>query len=110
MSIPSIGALTALIMLIDMPELGTMDAKQIASLAGLAPLTRQSGHRTGKSFIQGGRAQLRQALYRPPSSPSASIYHSSKVPGAASGQKTSKSRNRRHLAQAAHHRKCIAAR
>lgn len=65
MSIPSIGALTALVMLIDMPELGAMDAKQTASWAGLAPVTRQSGHRNGKRFIQGGRAQLRQALYMP---------------------------------------------
>ncbi|WP_370651066.1 transposase [Cypionkella sp.] len=35
------------------------------SLAGLAPVTRQSGQRPGKAFIQGGRAILRQAIYRP---------------------------------------------
>jgi transposase len=35
------------------------------SLAGLAPVTRQSGQRRGKAFIQGGRAILRQAIYRP---------------------------------------------
>jgi len=52
-------------MLIDMPELGTMDAKQTGSLAGLAPVTRKSGRWVGKSHIQGGRAQLRHALYRP---------------------------------------------
>ena len=40
-----------------------MDAKQAASLAGLAPVTRQSGQWRGKSFIQGGRATLRQAIY-----------------------------------------------
>jgi transposase len=64
-SIPGLGIATALAMLIDMPELGSMDAKQAASLAGLAPVTRQSGNWKGKSFIQGGRAVLRQALYMP---------------------------------------------
>jgi transposase len=64
-SMPGLGSATALAMLIDMPELGSMDAKQAASLAGLAPVTRQSGNWRGKSFIQGGRAVLRQALYMP---------------------------------------------
>jgi transposase len=63
LSVPGIGAATAL--LVDMPELGTMDAKQAASLAGLAPVTRQSGTWKGKSFIQGGRACIRQAIYMP---------------------------------------------
>ncbi|MFU0508043.1 transposase, partial [Pseudaminobacter sp. NGMCC 1.201702] len=48
-----------------MPELGTIDNKQAASLAGVAPVDRQSGQWKGKSFIQGGRAWLRQALYMP---------------------------------------------
>ena len=65
LSIPGIGPATAIALLIDMPELGTMDAKQAASLAGLAPMTRQSGTWRGKSFIRGGRAALRQAIYRP---------------------------------------------
>lgn len=64
-SIPGIGALTALIMLSEMPELGSMDKRQTAALAGLAPITRQSGAWKGKSFIRGGRANLRQALYMP---------------------------------------------
>jgi transposase len=65
LSIPGLGPVTALAMLIDMPELGTMDAKKAASLGGLAPITRQSGNWQGKSHIQGGRAQLRQTLYMP---------------------------------------------
>jgi transposase len=65
LSIPGIGAATAISLLVDMPELGTMDAKQAASLAGLAPVTRQSGTWKGKSFIQGGRASIRQAIYMP---------------------------------------------
>ena len=40
-------------------------AKQAASLAGPAPVARQSGTWRGKSFIRGGRAHLRQALYMP---------------------------------------------
>jgi transposase len=64
-SIPGLGALTAIIMLSEMPELGSMDKRQTAALAGLAPITRQSGTWKGKSFIRGGRSNLRQALYMP---------------------------------------------
>lgn len=64
-SIPGLGEITAVALIADMPELGQMDAKQAAALAGLAPLARQSGNWHGKSFIRGGRAQLRQALYMP---------------------------------------------
>jgi transposase len=64
-SISGVGKITAIVMLAQMPELGTMDKRQVASLAGLAPITRQSGKWQGKSFIQGGRKPLRQALYMP---------------------------------------------
>ena len=64
-SIPSISSLTAFALLIEMPELGSLDAKQAASLAGLAPMARQSGHWTGRAFIRGGRASVRRALYMP---------------------------------------------
>lgn len=64
-SIPGLGEATALALIADMPELGRMDAKQAASLAGLAPVARQSGTWRGKSAIRGGRAHLRQALYMP---------------------------------------------
>jgi transposase len=64
-SIPGIGDLTAAILLIEMPELGSIDAKQAASLAGLAPMTQASGTWKGKDHIRGGRAVLRQALYMP---------------------------------------------
>jgi transposase len=65
MTIPGIGRLTATIMLVDMPELGHLDAKKIATLAGLAPMTRQSGKWQGKERIVGGRASLRRAIYMP---------------------------------------------
>jgi transposase len=64
-SVPGLGAVTALALLIDMPELGSLDARQAASLAGVVPITRQSGRWQGKSRIQGGRAILRQAIYMP---------------------------------------------
>jgi transposase len=64
-SIPGISTISACALLIEMPELGTLDEKAAAALAGLAPITRQSGTWKGKSFIGGGRAMLRQALYMP---------------------------------------------
>lgn len=64
-SVPGLGEATAFAIVADMPELGTLENKQAASLAGLAPVDRQSGQWKGKSFIQGGRQTLRQALYMP---------------------------------------------
>lgn len=64
-SIPSIGAVSAAAILIELPEIGTLTRKQVASLAGLAPMTRQSGTWRGRAFIQGGRKHLRDALYMP---------------------------------------------
>jgi transposase len=64
-SIRGIGEVTAAAILIECPEIGTLGKKQAASLAGLAPMTRQSGTWKGKAFIQGGRKYLRDALYMP---------------------------------------------
>ena len=64
-SIPAIGEATALAMLIERPELGTLKNKCVASLAELAPTARDSGQHSGKRFIRAGRAHLRQALYMP---------------------------------------------
>jgi transposase len=64
-SIPGVSAITAFALLVEMPELGTLEAGEAASLAGLAPIARQSGRWTGRSFIRGGRAGLRHALYMP---------------------------------------------
>jgi len=65
LSIPGLGEVTAFTLLAEMPELGSMDKRQTAALAGLAPITRASGTWKGKSFIRGGRANLRHALYMP---------------------------------------------
>ena len=64
-SIPGVPAITAFALIIDMPELGTLENGKAASLAGLAPIARQSGNWTGRAFIRGGRARVRQALYMP---------------------------------------------
>lgn len=63
--IPGLGRITAVAILVECPEIGTMTRKQIASLAGLAPMTRQSGQWRGTAFIQGGHKFLRDALYMP---------------------------------------------
>jgi transposase len=64
-SIPGIGEIAACAMLIEMPELGQLEARQAAALAGLAPITQQSGKWKGHAHIQGGRAGLRKSLYMP---------------------------------------------
>jgi len=46
-----------------MPELGRLDRKQVAALAGLAPWTRQSGQWRGHSMIGGGRVVPRTVLF-----------------------------------------------
>jgi transposase len=62
-SVPGIGPTVARTLIAEMPELGRLDRKQIAALAGLAPFTRQSGKWRGKSFIGGGRSAVRAALF-----------------------------------------------
>jgi transposase len=62
-SVPGVGAITARTLIATLPELGTLDRREIAALAGLAPWTRQSGQWRGKSFIGGGRTVVRTALF-----------------------------------------------
>ena len=62
-SVPGVGDVTARTLLAELPELGSLTRREVASLAGLAPYTRQSGQWRGKSFIEGGRASIRSALY-----------------------------------------------
>jgi transposase len=62
-SVPGIGKVTAMTLAIDLPELGTLNRKKIAALAGVAPLNHDSGRSKGKRRIWGGRATVRTALY-----------------------------------------------
>lgn len=62
-SVPGVGPVTARTLIAELPELGSLDRRQVAALAGLAPFTRQSGRWRGKSFIGGGRASVRTALF-----------------------------------------------
>lgn len=62
-SVPGVGPVISRTLLAELPELGQLDRKEIAALAGLAPFTRQSGQWRGKSFIGGGRTAVRTALF-----------------------------------------------
>ncbi len=62
-SAPGVGKVTAMTLLAHLPELGTISPKAIASLAGLAPFANDSGTRTGRRSIRGGRPRVRRALY-----------------------------------------------
>ena len=62
-SVPGVGPVVARTLLAELPELGRLDRREIAALAGLAPYTRQSGQWRGKSFIGGGRTAVRTVLF-----------------------------------------------
>jgi transposase len=62
-SVPGVGKGIARTLIAELPELGKLGRREIAALVGLAPWTRQSGKWKGKSFIGGGRASVRAALF-----------------------------------------------
>lgn len=62
-SVPGIGATTSACLLARVPELGTLTHRQISKLVGVAPLPDDSGTRRGYRRIQGGRGDVRTALY-----------------------------------------------
>lgn len=62
-SVPGIGNVVARTLLAELPELGRVDRRQIAALAGVAPMNRDSGRYRGKRKIQGGRVEVRAPLY-----------------------------------------------
>jgi transposase len=62
-AITGVGAVTALGVLAELPELGTLNRAQAAALAGLAPHPRESGSWQGRRTIGGGRPAVRRALY-----------------------------------------------
>jgi transposase len=62
-SVPGVGERLSLTLLAYLPELGTLDRRQIAALVGVAPFNRDSGTLRGKRTVWGGRARVRAALY-----------------------------------------------
>lgn len=63
LGVPGVGAITAANLLALLPELGSINRRQIASLAGLAPHPRDSGNTTGYRNVRGGRTQVKRALF-----------------------------------------------
>ncbi|HRA12541.1 MAG TPA: IS110 family transposase [Chitinophagaceae bacterium] len=62
-SVPGIGTLTSVALLVGLPELGCIEGKQLAALVGVAPLNQDSGNKKGKRYIKGGRGSIRKSLY-----------------------------------------------
>src|SRR6056297_359696 len=62
-TVPGVGDTLIFTLLSELPELGELNQKEIASLAGLAPINRDSGRFRGKRRIQGGRSNVRTTLY-----------------------------------------------
>lgn len=64
-SVPGIAGITAALLISDLPELGSLNRKQIARLVGVAPTNRDSGTLRGRRTIGGGRVRIRNGLYMP---------------------------------------------
>ncbi len=64
-SVPGIGETTASLLVTELPELGRLNRRQIATLVGVAPINRDSGTYRGKRFTGGGRHHLRARLFMP---------------------------------------------
>lgn len=62
-SVPGVGRVLAVTLIAELPELGTLNRKQIAALVGVAPFNCDSGQLRGKRAIWGGRASVRTCLY-----------------------------------------------
>ena len=65
LTVKGIGEVTATMLVLELPELGTLDRKQIAALVGVAPFNRDSGTLRGTRSCWGGRAHVRAGLYFP---------------------------------------------
>ena len=63
--IEGVGVLTAATVVALVPEIGTLGRRRSAAIAGLAPFTRDSGRFKGKTFVTGGRAEVRRSLFMP---------------------------------------------
>ncbi len=62
-SAPGVGPLISAVLVARLPELGKLDRRKVAALAGLAPHACDSGLSRGRRRVRGGRAEVRRALY-----------------------------------------------
>ena len=62
-TVPGVGEQISLTLLANLPELGTLNRRQVAALVGVAPYNRDSGTLRGKRAVWGGRSRVRAALY-----------------------------------------------
>jgi transposase len=62
-SVPGVGPVLSLTLLAELPELGRLSRREVAKLAGVAPLARDSGTLRGHRYVHGGRASVRAVLY-----------------------------------------------
>ena len=62
-SVKGVGAVTISTLIAELPELGKLNRGEVAKLVGVAPINRDSGTKSGKRFIGGGRGQVRRVLY-----------------------------------------------
>lgn len=62
-SAKGVGKVLALTLISELPELGNLNRKEIASLVGVAPMNRDSGSYEGKRYIRGGRHKVRTVLF-----------------------------------------------
>ncbi len=62
-SVPGVGAVTAAVLVAEVPELGRLNRKEIAALVGVAPFNRDSGRQQRQRHIRGGRPAVRTMLY-----------------------------------------------
>jgi transposase len=62
-SVKGIGPVTISTFIADLPELGKLNRGEVAKLVGVAPINRNSGKKSGKRFIGGGRGHVRRVLY-----------------------------------------------
>src|SRR5688500_5205404 len=62
-SAPGVGMVTTATLLAELPELGKLDRKKLAALAGVAPMNYDSGKKRGYRKTKGGRADVRRVLY-----------------------------------------------
>jgi transposase len=61
--VPGVGPILSIALLADLPELGRLNRREVAALAGVAPFNQDSGSVHGARVIEGGRGRLRRVLF-----------------------------------------------